>query len=161
MWCKLSYSETNGSICLCSQFVSFYMCGKQEMLAPSSVQQAASSFHSFLIPVWLLWVRRSVVSDCLGPHGLQHVKLLCLSLSSRACSNSCPWSRWCHPTISSSVAPVSSCPQSFPASGSLILWVQCGCDLWLGAKGGPVWSHSPIRWFPLWLHWLQQSLACC
>ena len=146
---------------LCSQFVSFSMCGKEEMLAPPSVQRAASSPHSFLIPPWLLWFGRSVVSDCLWPHGLQHVRLLCLSLSPRACSNLCPWSRWCHPTVSSSVAPVSSCPQSFPASGSLVLCVKCGCALWLGAKGGPVWSHSPIRRFPFWLHWLQQSMACC
>ena len=60
----------------------------------------------------------SVMSDCLWPHGLQHTRLLCPSLSPRACSNSCPLSRWCHPTISSSVVPFSSCLQSFPASGS-------------------------------------------
>ena len=47
---------------------------------------------------------------------LQHARLPCSSLSPRVCS--CPSSRWCHPTISSSVAPFSSCPQSFPASGS-------------------------------------------
>jgi len=53
-----------------------------------------------------------------GPHGLQHSRLLCPSPSLGICSNSCPLSQWCHPTISSSVAPLSSCPQSFPASGS-------------------------------------------
>ena len=53
----------------------------------------------------------------LQPHGLQHVRLPCPSTSPRACSNSCPLSRWCHQTISSSVSPFSSCPQSFPASG--------------------------------------------
>ena len=52
------------------------------------------------------------------PHGLQHTRLPCPSLSPRVCSNSCPLSHWCHPTISSSVAPF-SCPQSFPASGSV------------------------------------------
>ena len=52
----------------------------------------------------------------LRPHGLQHAMLPCPSLSSRVCSNSCPLSRWCHPTISSSVTRFSSCPQSFPAS---------------------------------------------
>ena len=56
--------------------------------------------------------------DFLWPHELQHARLLCPSLSPRVCSNSCPWSRWCHPTISSSVAPFSSCLQCFPASRS-------------------------------------------
>ena len=64
---------------------------------------------------------RSVVSDSLQPHGLQHARLPCPSPAPRAYSNSCPLSRWCHPTISSSVAPFSSCPQSFPASGSFLL----------------------------------------
>ena len=59
------------------------------------------------------------MSDSLWPHGLQHTRLPCLSLSPRVCSDSCPLSQWCHPTISSSVVPFSSCPQSFPASGSL------------------------------------------
>ena len=52
------------------------------------------------------------------PHGLQQASLPCLPFSPRACSNSCPLSGWCHPTISSSVSPFSSCPQSFAASGS-------------------------------------------
>ena len=60
---------------------------------------------------------RSVVSDSLTPYGLQHPRLPCPSLFPGACSNSCPLSWWCHPTISSSVVPFSSCLQSFPASG--------------------------------------------
>ena len=51
-------------------------------------------------------------------HGLQHARLPCLSPTPGAWSNSCPWSRWCHPTISSSIAPFSSFLQSVPASGS-------------------------------------------
>ena len=58
----------------------------------------------------------SVVFDSLWPHGLQHARLPCPSLYPKACSNSCPLSWWCHPTISSSVAPFSSCPQPSPAS---------------------------------------------
>ena len=50
----------------------------------------------------------------LQPHGRKHASLPCLSLSLRICSNSCPLSQWCHPTISSSVVPFSSCLQSFP-----------------------------------------------
>ena len=61
------------------------------------------------------------MSDSLWPHGLQHTRLLCPPLSPRVCSNSCPLSRWCYLTISSSVVPFSSCLQSFPASGSFLL----------------------------------------
>ena len=61
----------------------------------------------------------SVVSDSLRPHGLQqHARFPCPSATQVTCSNSCPLSQWCHPAISSSVIPFSSCPQSFPASGS-------------------------------------------
>ena len=59
----------------------------------------------------------SVVSDSLQPRGLQHTRPPCPSPPLGACSNSCPLSQWCHPTISSSVVPFSSCLQSFPASG--------------------------------------------
>ena len=58
-----------------------------------------------------------VVSDFLWFHGLQHARLPCPSTTPRACSNSCPSGRWCHPTISSYVVPFSSCLQSVPASG--------------------------------------------
>ena len=60
----------------------------------------------------------SVVSDSLRPHELWHTRLPCPSPSPEVCSNSCPLSRWCHWTISSSVTPFSTCPQSFPALGS-------------------------------------------
>ena len=58
------------------------------------------------------------MSNSLWPHGLQHARLPCPSLSAGDCWNSCPMSQWCHPTISSSVTPFSSCLQSFPASES-------------------------------------------
>ena len=58
------------------------------------------------------------MSDSLQPHGLRHARLPCPSLFPGVCSNSCPLSQWCHPTISSSATFFSSCPQSFPASGS-------------------------------------------
>ena len=58
------------------------------------------------------------MSNCLQPRDLQHTRLPCPSLSPWVCSNSCPLSRWYRPTISSSVAPFSSCLQSFPAPGS-------------------------------------------
>ena len=58
------------------------------------------------------------MSNSLWPNGLQHARLLCPSVSPGVCSNSCSLSRWCHPTISSSVTLFSSCLQSFPSSGS-------------------------------------------
>ena len=63
----------------------------------------------------------SVVSDSLRPHGLQHAMHPCPSPTPGAYSNLCPLSQWCHPTISSSVGPFSSCLQSFPASGSFLM----------------------------------------
>ena len=63
-------------------------------------------------------LNRSVMSNSWPPHGLQHAKLLWSSPTPGACSDSCPLSWWCHPTISSSVIPFSSCLQSFLASGS-------------------------------------------
>ena len=57
--------------------------------------------------------------DFLRPHGLQHARLPCPSPTPGACSNSCPWSSWCHPTTLTSVIPFSSCLHSFPTSGSL------------------------------------------
>ena len=60
----------------------------------------------------------SIMSGSLQPHGLQHTRPSCPSPTPRACSNSCPLSQWCHPTISSSGVPFSSFLQSFPASES-------------------------------------------
>ena len=64
------------------------------------------------------WFCCSVASNCLQPHGLQHTRLPCPSPARRACSNSCPSSRWCHLAISCPVIPFFFCLQSFPASGS-------------------------------------------
>ena len=73
---------------------------------------------SSLIRYFVVQFSRSVVSDSLQPHGLQYTRLPCPSPTPGACSDSCPSSRWCHPTISSSVVPLTSHLQSFPASGS-------------------------------------------
>ena len=74
-------------------------------------------FLHILTNPWLLF-SCSVVSNCLQPCGQQHARLPCPSPRPRTCSNSCPSSQWCHPTVSSSVIPFSSCLHSFPASGS-------------------------------------------
>ena len=93
----------------------------------------------------------SVVSDSLRHHGLQHTRLPCPSPTPRACSNSCPLSRWCHSTISSSVIPFSSCLQSFPASGSFLMSQLCPSG---GQSNGVSASASVLPmniqdWFPL------------
>ena len=87
--------------------------------------QAISSDVSFSYSTGIYWAPTicwlfscSVMSGSLWSHGLQHTRLPYPSPSPRAFSNSCPLSCLCHPTISSSVTPFSSCPQSFPASGS-------------------------------------------
>ena len=66
-----------------------------------------------------------VVSDSLRPHGRQHTGPACPSPTPGVYPNSCPLSRWCHPAISSSFVPFSSCPQSFPASGSFATSQLC------------------------------------
>ena len=84
---------------------------KGEIRKPSSVINAKKSVQ----------FSHSVVSDSLRPQGLQHTRLPCPSPVPRACSNSCPSNQWCHPTISSSVIPSSSCLQSFSKSGSFLM----------------------------------------
>ena len=78
-----------------------------------------------------LWFSLSAVSNSLWPRGLQHTRFPYPSPSSRVRSNSCLLSWWCHPTISSSVVPFSSCPESFSASGSLFI------------------LHQPFYWVPV------------
>ena len=93
----------------------------------------------------------SVVFDSLWPHARQHARLPCPSPKPGACSNSCPWSQWCHPTISSSVIPFSSCLQSFPASGSFpISWLFASGSQSIGASTSPSVLLMNIQdWFPL------------
>ena len=102
---------------------------------------------------------RSVVSDSLWPHKLQHARLVCSPLSPRVCSNSCPFSRWCHPTNSSSIAPFSSWPQSFPASGSFPvnqLFTSGGQSIGVSASILPMNIQG---WFPLGLTGLISLLS--
>ena len=95
--------------------------------------------------------------DSLQPHGLQHTSLPCPSPTPEAYSNSCPSSQWCHPTISSSVIPFSSCLQSFSASGS---FPMCQLFAWGGQSIGVSASTSVLPmntqdWSPLgWTGWI-------
>ena len=98
----------------------------------------------------------SVMSNCLWPHGLQHTRLPCLSLTYRACPNYGPSSQWCHPTVSSSAVPFSSL-QSFPASGS---FPRSQFFAWGGQSIGVLASASVLSmniqdWFHLgWTGWI-------
>ena len=91
------------------------------------------------------------MSDSLPPPGLQHTRPSCPSPTPRACTNSCPSDWWCHPTISSPVAPFSSCLQSFPASGSFPmsqLFTSCGQSIGVSAYTS-VFPMNIQDWFPL------------
>ena len=91
----------------------------------------------------------SVMSNSLQPLGLQHATLPYPSPSPRVCSNSCPVSRWCRPTISFSVIPLSSHLQSFPASGSFPMsWLFTSCGQSIGASAS-VLPMNRQGWFPL------------
>ena len=91
------------------------------------------------------------MSNSLQSHELQHIKLPCPALSLRVCSNSCPLSQWCYTTISSSVSPFSSCPQSFPASRSFpTSWLFTSGNQSIGASAlAPVLPMNIQGWFPL------------
>ena len=89
------------------------------------------------------------MSNSLQPYGLQHTRFPCSSPSPGVCSNSCPLSQWCHPTISSCVRPFCSCLQSFPASGSFPVSQLFTSD---GQSVGALASILPVKiqdWFPL------------
>ena len=106
-------------------------------------------FHSFVVQslshVCFLWPR------------------LPCPLSPRLCSNSCPLSQWCHPTISSSVVPFSSCPQSFPASKSFPMrqfFTSCGQSIGTSASAS-VLPMNVQGWFPFTLLWLLKFSKVC
>ena len=100
---------------------------------------------------------RSVLSDSLWPHESQHARPPCPSPTPGVYSNPCPSSRWCHPAISSSVIPFSSCPQSLPASGS---FPMSQLFAWGGQSIGVSASASVLLlntqdWSPLgWTGWI-------
>ena len=106
---------------------------------------------------WSVQFSHSVVSDSLRPHELQHARPPCPSPTPRVHPNSRPSSRWCHPAISSSVIPFSSCPQSLPASES---FPMSQCFAWGGQSIGISASASVLPmntqdWFRLeWTGWI-------
>ena len=100
---------------------------------------------------------RSVVSNSLRPHELQHAKSPCPSPTSGVHPNPCRPSRWCHPTIPSSVVSFSSCPQSLPASGSFPmsqLFTSCGQSIGVSPSTSVLSMNTQV-WSPLaWTGWI-------
>ena len=111
--------------------------------------------HSYRF--WSVQFSRSVMSDSLQQHGWQHTRPPCSSPTPRVHPNPCPLSWWCHPAISSSVVPFSTCPQSFPASGSfpmsqLFAWDGQSIGVSASTSGLPMNSQD---WLPLgWTGWI-------
>ena len=98
----------------------------------------------------------SVMSDSLQPHALQHARPPCPSPTLGVYSNSCPLSRWCHPTSSSSVVPFSSHLQSFPESGSFQMsqfFASCGQSIAASASAS-VLPMNTQNWSPSWTGWI-------
>ena len=118
----------------------FNLVGKREFMLPLLVQFSCS-----------------VLSDFLRPHEPQHTRLLCPSPTPRVHPNPCPLSRWCHPTISSSVVPFPFCLQSFPASGSFQmsqLFASVGQSIRVSASTS-VLPMNIQGWFPSgWTGWI-------
>ena len=98
----------------------------------------------------------SVVTDSLGPHGLQHTRTPYPSPNTWVYTNSCPLSQWCQPTISSSVVSFSSCSQSFPATGSFqISQLFASGTQSIGASASSVLLMNTQDWSPLgWTCWI-------
>ena len=93
-------------------------CKKEWREINIMLRTGKNRLHKMVVQFSSVQFSHSVVSDCLQPHEPQHARPPCPSPAPGVYPNSCPLSQWCHPTISSSVIPFSSCPQSFPASGS-------------------------------------------
>ena len=128
----------------------FWVC-EASFLANCSVAALTKSIVSSVR------VSHSVLSDSLRPHGLQHSRPPCPSPAPGAYSNSCPLSQWCHPTISSSFVPFSSCLQSFPASGSFQMsqfFTSGGQNVGVSASTS-VLPMNIQDWSPLgWIGWV-------
>ena len=120
------YFSANNLICLSL---------RKKIKAKNTWNTVNFSFPIVLIRVLSVQFSHSVMSGSLWPHGLQHTRLPCPSPTPRACSSSCPSSWWCHPTISSSVVPFSSCLQ-FSQHHGLFQWIT------LHIRWPKYWSFS-------------------
>ena len=148
-WCLTSLSEAS---CLEGRW-SWQEETTCLFLPLASLPPLLNGYYQLLpdIVLLLLFSCCSVVSDSLWPHWLQHARLPCPWPSPEVCSNSCPLSWRCHPTISSLVTRFSSCPQSFPASGSFLTgWLFTSGSQSIGTSASAsVLPRNIPGWFPL------------
>ena len=140
----------------CSLTVTWQLDNHSQNSPSSSSPPTSLSFHCFTLSVQF---NHSVVSDSLRPHEPQHARPPCPSPTPRVYPNSCPLSRWCHLTISSSVIPFSSCLQSFPISGSFQMsqiFASGGQNIGVSASTS-ILPMNTQDWFPLgWTGWVHQ-----
>ena len=129
------YKQTTDSI--------FHLYGIFILVGKGDKQDAQENYSIFSS----VQFSHSVVSDSLWPHESQHARPPCLSPTPGVHSDSCPSSRWCHPAISSSVSPFSSCPQSLPASGP---FPMSQLFAWGGQSTGASALAAFLLWFFLW-----------
>ena len=117
---------------------------------PKIIYKRVNCF-TFISPFSSAQFSHSVVSDSFRPHGLEHSRPPCPSPTPRIYSNSCPLSQWCHPTISFSAVPFSSCLQCFPASVSFPMsqFFISGCQSFGASASASVLSMNIQDWFPL------------
>ena len=126
---------------------------------PTSVY-VMRALHGQLVKTYWPLIQFSLVAQLcltLWPYGLQHTRPPCPLLTPGVHPNSCPFSQWCHPTISSSVVPFSTCPQSFPSSGSFQMsqfFTSGGQSIGVSASTS-VLPMDIQDWFPLgWTGWI-------
>ena len=141
-WTALRHITINKGDCSRGENLNF--CVRENFLTvwdPKRTYSLALSFQFI----------HSIMSNSLQHHGLQHARLPCPSPPPRACSNSCPLTWWCHPTISSSVVAFFSCLQSFPASGSFprSQFFASGGQSTGASASASVFPMNIQGWFPL------------
>ena len=133
--------------------------GMPKMKTQTPTTKLLDKYLLFMLSYFNLSVQfsHSVMSDSLWPHELHHARPPCPSPTPRVHSNPCPLSSWCHPTISSSVVPFSSCPQSFPAPGPFQmsqLFTSGGQSTGVSASAS-VLPMNTQDWSPLgWTGWI-------
>ena len=153
LWWIIGSMSPPESLLSSGQFfhISIWLIKAKSFLFPREmIYQYTANQENHTNPIFLLLFSHSVMSNSLGPHGLEHARLPCPSSTPRAWSNSRPLSWWCHPTISSSAVPFSSCLQSFPASGSFLMsWLFVSGGQSIGASTtASVLPMNIQDWFP-------------
>ena len=149
VWKRLAYIAWDNVL----WFIEWHLCKMQVELCTNFVCLLQASCP----PKTPVQFSGSVMSYSLQPHGLQHTRPPCPSLTPGVYPNSCPLSQYCHPTTSSSVIPFSSCLQSFPASGSFQMnqfFASGGQNIGVSASTS-VLPMNIQDWFPLgWTGWI-------